>query len=275
LTPSTPERDGQIALQQRPRLRQVRNLVGLPEFRTRSRPIGPRSAPSAPTARHLTSVPTAALLAVSGAAGAPRPAARAGPQADQGPHHYYYREMYLPQVTSGPSAAVASPDGSELVSRVGSFWRARQYEAYPDGRRRLRLPARLVARWPLDRLYRHDAVELRLLTRSAPPALIADGGGNLAPSPDGRGWHPSTASRPLAVFVAPSTQSDAAPRSGSPKTTTAGCPGTTTAPDTSRPPGALTEGADPDLQPGPSGATAVSGGWTPGARCARSARGDD
>ena len=31
------------------------------------------------------------------------------------PHPYYYREMYLPQVTSGPSAAAWSPDGTELV----------------------------------------------------------------------------------------------------------------------------------------------------------------
>jgi hypothetical protein len=31
------------------------------------------------------------------------------------PHSYYYREMYLPQLTSGPSAATWSPDGSELI----------------------------------------------------------------------------------------------------------------------------------------------------------------
>jgi TolB protein len=29
------------------------------------------------------------------------------------PHKYYYREMYLPQATSGPSAVVWSPDGGE------------------------------------------------------------------------------------------------------------------------------------------------------------------
>jgi len=27
------------------------------------------------------------------------------------PHNYYYREMYLPQLTSGPSALTFSPDG--------------------------------------------------------------------------------------------------------------------------------------------------------------------
>ncbi len=29
------------------------------------------------------------------------------------PHSYYYREMYLPQVTSGPNAVSWSPDGRE------------------------------------------------------------------------------------------------------------------------------------------------------------------
>src|SRR5215467_8427774 len=40
------------------------------------------------------------------------------------PHPYYYREMYLPQVTSGPSAAAWSPDGRELVYAMqGTLWR--------------------------------------------------------------------------------------------------------------------------------------------------------
>ena len=29
------------------------------------------------------------------------------------PHSYYYSEMYLPQVTSGPSSVTWSPDGQE------------------------------------------------------------------------------------------------------------------------------------------------------------------
>ena len=41
-------------------------------------------------------------------------------------HPYYYREMFIPQVTSGPSAAAWSPDGTELVySMQGSLWRQR------------------------------------------------------------------------------------------------------------------------------------------------------
>ena len=42
------------------------------------------------------------------------------------PHSYYYREMYLPQLTSGPSAVTWSPDSRELVySMAGSLWRQR------------------------------------------------------------------------------------------------------------------------------------------------------
>jgi TolB protein len=42
------------------------------------------------------------------------------------PHPYYYREMYLPQVTTGPSGAAWSPDGQELIySMQGTLWRQR------------------------------------------------------------------------------------------------------------------------------------------------------
>src|SRR5436305_1005030 len=40
------------------------------------------------------------------------------------PHNYYFREMYLPQLTSGPSAVAFAPDGQSLVySMQGSLWR--------------------------------------------------------------------------------------------------------------------------------------------------------
>ena len=40
------------------------------------------------------------------------------------PHSYYYRELYLPQLTSGPSSVTWSPDGKSLVfSMAGSLWR--------------------------------------------------------------------------------------------------------------------------------------------------------
>src|SRR5262245_21831849 len=39
------------------------------------------------------------------------------------PHSYYYREMYLPQLTSGPSSFDFSPDGGSVVySMAGSLW---------------------------------------------------------------------------------------------------------------------------------------------------------
>ena len=40
------------------------------------------------------------------------------------PHDYYYREMYLPELTTGPSALAWSPDGHALVySMAGSLWK--------------------------------------------------------------------------------------------------------------------------------------------------------
>ncbi len=53
------------------------------------------------------------------------PSAAVAPLIDL-PHSYYYREMYLPQLTSGPSALAWSPDSHELVySMAGSLWRQR------------------------------------------------------------------------------------------------------------------------------------------------------
>jgi dipeptidyl aminopeptidase/acylaminoacyl peptidase len=111
-------------------------------------------------------------------------------------HPYYYREMFIPQVTSGPSSATWSPDGTELVfSMQGSLWRQRvgstearqltdgpgydyQPDWSPDGRRIVYAS------------YRDDAIELRLLDLEADTsaALVANGAVNLEPrwSPDGR-----------------------------------------------------------------------------------------
>jgi hypothetical protein len=113
----------------------------------------------------------------------------------QVPHSYYYREMYLPQVTSGPSSAAWSPDGKELVySMQGSLWRQRlgsgeaiqltdgpgydyQPDWSPDGR------------WVVYSSYRNDAMELWALdlTDGSTQALVANGAVNLDPrwSPDG------------------------------------------------------------------------------------------
>ena len=40
------------------------------------------------------------------------------------PHNYYFRELYLPQLTSGPSSVTWIPDGKTLVyAMAGSLWR--------------------------------------------------------------------------------------------------------------------------------------------------------
>src|SRR3982750_1801888 len=40
------------------------------------------------------------------------------------PHSYYWRELSLPQLTTGPSAASFMPDGKTLIySMGGSLWR--------------------------------------------------------------------------------------------------------------------------------------------------------
>ena len=40
------------------------------------------------------------------------------------PHSYYWRELYLPQLTTGPSSVSFMPDGKTLIySMEGSLWR--------------------------------------------------------------------------------------------------------------------------------------------------------
>jgi len=63
----------------------------------------------------------AVLIGVAGAA----PAAREPvlKQVDL-PHSYYWRELYLPELTTGPSSVSFTPDGGALVySKSGSLWR--------------------------------------------------------------------------------------------------------------------------------------------------------
>jgi hypothetical protein len=141
----------------------------------------------------LAAVLVAAVLAVV-------PVSATGPQREgvlkqvRVPHPYYWREMYVPQVTSGPSAASWSPDGKELVYAMqGSLWRqglgseeARQLTAgpgydhqpdwSPDGRR------------VVYASYRGDALELRMLDlpTGEDTALVSNGAVNVDPrfSPD-------------------------------------------------------------------------------------------
>jgi TolB protein len=139
----------------------------------------------------------ALLAALASVAAAPPPVVRA-PVLRQVrvPHPYYWREMYVPQVTSGPGSAAWSPDGGELVySMQGSLWRQRvgsdearqvtdgpgydhQPDWSPDGRR-----VAYVS-------YHGDAVELRVLDleTGVSAALVSDGAVHVDPrwSPDGR-----------------------------------------------------------------------------------------
>jgi TolB protein len=115
------------------------------------------------------------------------------------PHSYYYREMYLPQLTTGPSAAAWSPDSRSLVySMAGSLWRqelgstrAEQltagpgYDYQPDWS-----PDQRDQRWVVFARYDHDAIELWSLDlRDGRTQKMTSGGAvNLEPrfSPDGK-----------------------------------------------------------------------------------------
>ena len=111
------------------------------------------------------------------------------------PHPYYYREMYLPQVTSGPSVAAWSPDGRELVYAMqGSLWRqalgSREAVQLTDGPGYDSEPDWSPdGRYILYTSYRHDALELWLLDLEGggASALVANGAVNLDArwSPDG------------------------------------------------------------------------------------------
>lgn len=111
------------------------------------------------------------------------------------PHPYYFREMFLPQLTTGPSGAAWAPDGQSLVySMRGSLWRQTlgttaatqltagegydyQPDVSPDGR------------WVAFDRYDGNAVELELLELStgAVTALTSNHAVNVEPrwSPDG------------------------------------------------------------------------------------------
>lgn len=112
------------------------------------------------------------------------------------PHPYYFREMYLPQLTTGPSAAAWSPDSRSLVySMAGSLWQQELasgvavqltagpgYDYQPDWSS--------DGRWIVFARYDHDAVELWSVdTRDGRTRQLTSGGAvNVEPrfSPDGK-----------------------------------------------------------------------------------------
>jgi len=112
------------------------------------------------------------------------------------PHAYYFREMYLPQLTTGPGAAAWTPDGKTLVySMAGSLWRQRidsgiaqqltfgsGYEYQPD--------VSHDGRWIVYASYAGNAIELYVLDlhTGQSHALTNGGNVNVEPrfSPDGK-----------------------------------------------------------------------------------------
>ena len=131
------------------------------------------------------------------------------------PHPYYFREMLIPQVTTGPSAPAWSPDGRELIySMAGSLWRQRPEER--EGRQLTDGPGYdYQPDWSPDgrrvvyASYREDAIELRLLDLGSGESvsLVRNGAVNIEPrwSPDGgRVAYTSSAHEGLwHVFVVP------------------------------------------------------------------------
>src|SRR5690242_10812364 len=117
------------------------------------------------------------------------------PQIDL-PHPYYYRELYLPQLTSGPSGVCWMPDSREVVySMAGSLWSQKldsgeavqltdgrgydyQPDCSPDGKSVVYVS------------YEKDAMELWLLELASGKATPLTRGGavNVEPrwSPDGK-----------------------------------------------------------------------------------------
>ena len=112
------------------------------------------------------------------------------------PHAYYFREMYLPQLTTGPSSVAWSPDSRSLVySMAGSLWLQRidseeaeqltagpGYDYQPDWSS--------DGRWIVYAKYDKSAIELWALdlqSRQA-HALTNEGAVNVEPrfSPDGK-----------------------------------------------------------------------------------------
>jgi TolB protein len=112
------------------------------------------------------------------------------------PHSYYYREMYLPQLTTGPSSAAWTADSRSLVySMAGSLWAQRLestaaqqltdgpgYDYQPD--------CSSDGRWVVYASYQKNAIELWSLDLQTKKTrqLTSGGAVNVEPrlSPDGK-----------------------------------------------------------------------------------------
>ncbi len=112
------------------------------------------------------------------------------------PHSYYWRELYLPQLTSGPSSLAFMPDGAELVySMAGSLWRQhigsgtaielthapRAYDYQPDVARDgrsvvfARYDGNAIELWRLDLATGREQALTRTAAVNVEPRLSPDG----------------------------------------------------------------------------------------------------
>ena len=136
------------------------------------------------------------VAAAASTAGAQTPQREPVLQQVKVPHGYYWREMYVPQATSGPSAVTWSPDGRDVIySMQGSLWRQRlgttearqlttgpRYDYQPDWSP--------DGRFVVFSSYDGTAIDLRVLDleRGTTETILANGAVNLEPrwSPDGK-----------------------------------------------------------------------------------------
>lgn len=131
------------------------------------------------------------------------------------PHSYYWRELYLPQLTTGPSSVVFMPDGKTLIyGMAGSLWRQTigsdeavelthpraaydyQPDLAPDGSSVVfdRYDGKAIELWRLD------------LRTGRQQALTSGGAVNVEPrlSPDGRriAWVSTQGTGHFNLFIA-------------------------------------------------------------------------
>ena len=131
------------------------------------------------------------------------------------PHNYYWRELYIPQLTSGPSSLSFMPDGNALVySMGGSLWRQRMDETsateltHATGAYDYQPDVAGDGRSVVFTRYDGDALELwRLdLASGREQALTSGGAVNLEPrlSPDGKrlAWVSTRGSGHFNLFIA-------------------------------------------------------------------------
>lgn len=162
--------------------------------------------------RWLAALVALVLLAMAGPVQARREAVLG--QVDL-PHSYYWRELYLPQLTTGPSSVAFTPDGTALIySMAGSLWRQTigsseavelthprgaydyQPDVAPDGGSVVfaRYDGAAIELWRLDLTSGHEQV------------LTGGGAVNVEPrlSPDGRRivWVSTQATGHFNLFIA-------------------------------------------------------------------------